>query len=61
MSNFNIVTWTPIARKRPDKHIPAEANARDNRTCIAKQRGCKHASLVTEDSIFRGVRAEELS
>jgi hypothetical protein len=45
------VTYRPIARQRLDKHIPAEANARDNRTSIVKQRINKHASL-TIDAVF---------
>jgi hypothetical protein len=36
-----------------------QANARNNRTSIDRQRSCKHASLTKVD--FRGVRAEELS
>jgi hypothetical protein len=56
----NIVT-TPIARQRVGKHVPAEANARKNRTSIARQRSSKHASLTIQDGVFRGVRAEELS
>jgi hypothetical protein len=37
-----------------------QANARNNMTYIPRQRSCKHASLTKEDSVFRGVRAEEL-
>jgi hypothetical protein len=40
---------------------PRKANARNNRTSIARQRNCKHASLTKEDGAFRGVRAKELS
>jgi hypothetical protein len=58
---INIVTCKPIARQRVDKHVPAEANARNSRTSIAKQRSCKHVYLTIEDGVFRGVRAEELS
>jgi hypothetical protein len=41
----------PIARQRLCKHIPAEANARNNRTSIARQRISKHTS-VTIDAVF---------
>jgi hypothetical protein len=41
---FNIVTYRPIARQRLGKHIPAGANARNNRMPIARQRINKHAS-----------------
>jgi hypothetical protein len=34
----------PIARQRLGKHIPAEANARNNREYIARQRISKQAS-----------------
>jgi hypothetical protein len=44
----NIVTCIPIARQRLGKHIPARANARKNRTSIARQRISKHASLTIE-------------
>jgi hypothetical protein len=55
------VTCTPIARQRFGKHIPAEANAQNNTTSVARQRSYKHASLTIEDGVFRGVRAEALS
>jgi hypothetical protein len=42
------MTCIPIARQRLGKHIPAEANARNNRTSIAKQRISKHTSLTIE-------------
>jgi hypothetical protein len=45
---FNTVTCIPIARQQLGKHIPVEANARNNRTSIAKQRISKHASLTIE-------------
>jgi hypothetical protein len=32
-----------IARQRLGKHIPAQVNARDNRTSVARQRRGKHA------------------
>jgi hypothetical protein len=38
------VTCLPIDRQRLGQHIPAQANARDNRTSIARQRRGKHAS-----------------
>jgi hypothetical protein len=50
-----------IARQRVNKQVHAEVNARKNRTSIAKQWSCKHASLTTEDGVFRGVCAEEFS
>jgi hypothetical protein len=37
------VTYRPIDKQRLGKHIPAEANARHNRTSIARQRISKHA------------------
>jgi hypothetical protein len=37
-----------------------QANARNNRTYIARKRSCKHASVTKEDGVFGGVRAEEL-
>jgi hypothetical protein len=42
------VTYRPIARQRVGKHIPAGANARNNRTSIARQRISKHASITIE-------------
>jgi hypothetical protein len=59
--NNNTVTCTPIARQRFGNHVPVEANGRNNRTSIAKQLSCKHASLTIEHGVFRGVLAEELS
>jgi hypothetical protein len=44
----NIVTCIFIARQRLVKHTPQEANARDNRTHIARQRISKRASLTVE-------------
>jgi hypothetical protein len=38
----------PIARQRLGKHIPAEANVRNNRTSIARQRISKHTFLRIE-------------
>jgi hypothetical protein len=42
-SMYITVVW-----QRLGKHIPAEANARDNRTSIARQRTSKHASFTTK-------------
>jgi hypothetical protein len=56
---YNIVKYIPIARQRLSKHIPARANARKNRTSIAKQRTSKHATLTIE-TVFCVVRAEGL-
>jgi hypothetical protein len=42
------VTCIPIAWQRLGKHILAEANARNNRTSIARQRISKHGSLTIE-------------
>jgi hypothetical protein len=39
----NTVTYRLIARQRLGKHIPAGANARNDRTSIARQRISKHA------------------
>jgi hypothetical protein len=44
----NIVTYKPIAKQRFSKHIPAEANARNNRASISRQRISNHAALRTE-------------
>jgi hypothetical protein len=41
---YNIVTCILFARQRLAKHIPAEVNARNNRTSVARQRRDKHAS-----------------
>jgi hypothetical protein len=41
-----IVTCTPIARQRVGKHVPAEENARNSMTSIAKQWSCRHAFLT---------------
>jgi hypothetical protein len=42
-AHINIVTYRPIARQRLGKRIPVGANARNNRTRIARQRISKHA------------------
>jgi hypothetical protein len=49
-----IVTCIPIARQRVGKHIPVEANARNNRLSIPMQRRCKHASLILQMVISVG-------
>jgi hypothetical protein len=41
----------PIVRRRLDKHLPAQANAGNNRASIARQRTSQHASL-TEQALF---------
>jgi hypothetical protein len=41
-----------IARQQVAKHIPAEANARKNRTSIARQRRGKHAFETTGEGVF---------
>jgi hypothetical protein len=41
----------PIARQRVAKHIPADANARNNRTSIAKELRCNQA-LSTIQAVF---------
>jgi hypothetical protein len=43
-----IVTCIPIARQQLGTHIPARANARNNRTSVARQQISKHGSLTTE-------------
>jgi hypothetical protein len=55
---FYIVTCKAFARQRVGKHV-SEENARNSTMSFATQR--QHASLRTEDGVFRGVRAEELS
>jgi hypothetical protein len=42
------VPYRPIDRQRLDKHIPAGANARNNRTSIARQRISKQAFSTIE-------------
>jgi hypothetical protein len=49
MNIDDIVISIPIASQRLVKHIPAEANALNNRTSIVRQKISKHASLTTED------------
>jgi hypothetical protein len=45
----SIVMCIPIVRQVLCKHIPEEANARDNRMSIARQRISNQASLTIED------------
>jgi hypothetical protein len=54
---FNIVTCVPIPTQRIGKHIPA-THMHNNRTSVARQWTCKHATLTIEDGVFRGVRPE---
>jgi hypothetical protein len=51
-SVFYVVRAMSIARRRVAKHIPAEANARKNRTCIARQLRGKHAFATVEEAVF---------
>jgi hypothetical protein len=44
----DIVTYRPTARQRLGKHIPAGANARNNRTVIARQRISEQTFSTTE-------------
>jgi hypothetical protein len=46
------MTCIPIVRHPLGKHIPAGANARKNRTSIARQRINKQSSLVTMEAVF---------
>jgi hypothetical protein len=48
-SVFCVVRSKPIARQRVAKHIPAESNARNNRTLIARQWRGKQALLTIQD------------
>jgi hypothetical protein len=48
----------PVARQRVAIHIPSEANARNNRRYIARQRRGKQALSIIETVFFRGVRAK---
>jgi hypothetical protein len=50
-SVFYVVRAMPIDRQRVAKHIPSEANARNNRTSIVRQRGGKQA-LSTIQAVF---------
>jgi hypothetical protein len=56
--NIDTVTCTSIARQRVGKHVPVDANARNNIMSVVRQRRCKQASLEIEDCVFRGVCAE---
>jgi hypothetical protein len=51
-SVFYVVRARPIARQRVAKHIPAEANAQNSRTYIARQRRGKHAFATIEEAVF---------
>jgi hypothetical protein len=55
MVRFDIVMYRPIARQRLGKHIPAGANARNNRTYTARQH-----LLNNRDCAFCVVRAKWL-
>jgi hypothetical protein len=57
--SVSIEICTPIARQRLAEHIPAEANARNNTTSIARQRRGNHA-LSKVQAVFCVVRAEGL-
>jgi hypothetical protein len=46
---ISIVTCISIARQRLGKNIPAQANSRNNRTYIARQRISKNTSITIED------------
>jgi hypothetical protein len=54
-----IVTFIPIARQRLGKHITSRANARDNRSTIARQRRGNHASSTIQ-AVFCVVPAKWL-
>jgi hypothetical protein len=45
------VTCIPTAKQQ---QIPAQANALNNRTSLARQRSSKYVSLTIEDGVFRG-------
>jgi hypothetical protein len=44
----SIVTCRPIARQRLGKHISAQANSRNDRMSVTRQRMSKHTSLTME-------------
>jgi hypothetical protein len=54
---FYVVFAMPFTRQRVARHIPAEANYRNNRTPIARQRYGKQA-LSTIQAVFREVRVK---
>jgi hypothetical protein len=58
-NNINIVTCISTARQRLGKHIPEEANERNNRTYIARERISKHASLTIE-TVFSGCSVQSV-
>jgi hypothetical protein len=43
-----MIRTVPIARQRVAKHIPAEANTRDNRTFIGRQRCGEKKNFVND-------------
>jgi hypothetical protein len=49
---MHAVTYRLIARQRLGKHIPAEAQASNNRTSIARQRISKQAFSTVERLCF---------
>jgi hypothetical protein len=51
---INTVTSIHIARKRLGKHISAEAQARNNRTYIARQRFIKQPFSIERLGFLRG-------
>jgi hypothetical protein len=59
MVTIDIVTCTPTARQLLGKHIRAEANARNNRTSVARQLISKH-TFLTIGAVFCVVRAKWL-
>jgi hypothetical protein len=59
LMKHDIVTSIPIATQRFGRHIPTQANARNNRTSIVRQQISKHTSLTIE-AAFCVVRAKWL-
>jgi hypothetical protein len=51
-SVFYVVCAMPIARQRVAKHISTEANARNNRSSIVRQRRGKHAFKTIQEAVF---------
>jgi hypothetical protein len=49
-----------IARQRLGKHIPAVTLSTIETRLLLGNEINKHTFLITEDGVFRGVRAEEL-
>jgi hypothetical protein len=52
LQELDIVTYRSIARQRFGKHIPAGTKTSNNKTSIARQRRCKHASSTIEAVFF---------